>query len=147
MLRVDAAARWMYSSTLAYIVDANTGRSSTAFAGNSLFRGVFAFVATELAVPLQVCHILRCTDGGAILSKRPSKNALGDGWLYTLWAGLVILINVALLLVMWKGERWRESARLREQWQQVLGCPLILFDDIRSKGYTLLYRMSVTMRL
>lgn len=46
--------RWIYSSTLAYIVDANVGRSSTAVATNSAFRGVFAFVATEIAVPMQV---------------------------------------------------------------------------------------------
>ena len=46
---------WSYSSTLAYLVDANNGRSSTAVALNSVFRGVFAFVATEITVPLQVC--------------------------------------------------------------------------------------------
>lgn len=45
---------WTYSSSLAYIVDANVGRSSTAVAANSAFRGIFAFVATEIAVPLQV---------------------------------------------------------------------------------------------
>ena len=44
----------MYSSTLAYIVDANVGRSSTAVAANSSIRGLFAFVAAEMAVPLQV---------------------------------------------------------------------------------------------
>lgn len=44
----------MYSSTLAYIVDANNGRSATAVATNSAFRGVFAFIATEIAVPMQV---------------------------------------------------------------------------------------------
>jgi hypothetical protein len=46
---------WSYSSTLAYLVDANNGRSSTAVALNSVFRGVIAFVATEITVPLQVC--------------------------------------------------------------------------------------------
>lgn len=46
--------RWIYASTLAYIVDANAGRSSTAVATNSAFRGVFAFIAAEVAVPLQV---------------------------------------------------------------------------------------------
>ena len=46
---------WSYSSTLAYLVDANNGRSSTAVALNSAFRGIFAFVATEITVPLQVC--------------------------------------------------------------------------------------------
>jgi hypothetical protein len=46
--------RWIYTSTLAYIVDANVGRSSTAVATNSSFRGLFAFIAAEIAVPLQV---------------------------------------------------------------------------------------------
>ena len=46
---------WSYSSTLAYLVDVNNGRLSTAVALNSAFRGVFAFVATETTVPLQVC--------------------------------------------------------------------------------------------
>ena len=46
---------WSYSSTLAYLVDANNGRSSTTVALNSTFRGCFAFVATEITVPLQVC--------------------------------------------------------------------------------------------
>ncbi|KAG9315513.1 major facilitator superfamily domain-containing protein [Chiua virens] len=44
---------WMYASTLAYIVDANVGRSSSAVATNGSFRGLFAFVAAEVAIPLQ----------------------------------------------------------------------------------------------
>ncbi|KIM36580.1 hypothetical protein M413DRAFT_449115 [Hebeloma cylindrosporum] len=43
----------IYSSSLTYIVDANVGRSSTAVATNSAFRGMAAFIATEIAVPLQ----------------------------------------------------------------------------------------------
>ncbi|KAG6379084.1 vacuolar DHA amino acid exporter [Boletus reticuloceps] len=46
--------RWIYTSTLAYIVDANTGRSSTAVAMNSAYRGILAFIAAEIAIPLQV---------------------------------------------------------------------------------------------
>jgi len=46
--------RWIYASALAYIVDANIGRSSTAVATNSSFRGIGGFVAAEIAVPLQV---------------------------------------------------------------------------------------------
>ena len=46
--------RWIYASTLAYIVDANVGRSSSAVAANASFRGLFSFVATEVAVSLQV---------------------------------------------------------------------------------------------
>ncbi|KAH9950618.1 MFS general substrate transporter [Amylocystis lapponica] len=84
----------IYSSTLAYIVDANVGRSSSAVACNSCFRGVFAFVATEVAVPLQ--------------------DAIGDGGLYTLWGGLLIISELLILLVWWKGESWRERAVARE---------------------------------
>lgn len=51
-------SRWIYASTLAYIVDANPGRSSTIVATNSVFRCVFAFVAIEVAIPIQVCPIL-----------------------------------------------------------------------------------------
>ncbi|KAF9468747.1 major facilitator superfamily domain-containing protein [Collybia nuda] len=85
---------WTYSSAIAYIVDSNTGRSSTAVATNSAFRGIYAFVATEVAVPLQ--------DG------------LGDGWMYTIWAGLMLISGLLVFLVAWRGELWRKRAELRE---------------------------------
>ncbi|KAJ7714005.1 vacuolar DHA amino acid exporter [Mycena metata] len=84
-----------YTSTLAYIVDANNGRSATAVAANSAFRGLGAFVATEVAVPLQ--------------------NSVGDGWHYTIWTGLMILVGLLVWLVVRKGETWREAAEKREQ--------------------------------
>ncbi|KAG1865633.1 MFS general substrate transporter [Suillus tomentosus] len=86
---------WIYASTLAYIVDANTGRSSTAVAANGSFRGLFAFVATEIAVPLQ--------------------DSIGDGGLYTLWAGLMVITNCIILLVLYKGRKWREASAEREK--------------------------------
>ncbi|KAF8817171.1 MFS general substrate transporter [Phlegmacium glaucopus] len=85
---------WSYSSTLAYLVDANNGRSSTAVATNSAVRGVSAFVAIEMVVPLQ--------DG------------VGDGWLYTIWAGLMLLSGSVTVLVWLKGGQWREAAEARE---------------------------------
>ncbi|EJF61025.1 vacuolar DHA amino acid exporter [Dichomitus squalens LYAD-421 SS1] len=84
----------IYSSTLAYIVDANTGRSSSAVASNSCFRGTTAFIAAEVAVPLQ--------------------DAIGDGGLYSLWAGLMIFANILILLVLWKGEAWRRKWEVKE---------------------------------
>lgn len=90
--------RWIYASTLAYIVDANTGRSSSAVATNSLFRGLFGFVAAEVAAPLQ--------------------NAIGDGGLYTLWAGLLIISELLVVLVLIKGRKWRESAIAKESLKQ-----------------------------
>ncbi|CDO69278.1 hypothetical protein BN946_scf185042.g180 [Trametes cinnabarina] len=85
----------IYSSTLAYIVDANVGRSSSAVATNSAFRGLTAFVAAEVAVPLQ--------------------EAIGDGGLYSLWAGLMVLSDLLILLVWWKGAAWREKWVLKER--------------------------------
>ncbi|KIJ54897.1 hypothetical protein M422DRAFT_153520 [Sphaerobolus stellatus SS14] len=86
---------WIYSSTLAYIVDANVGRSSTAVASNSFVRGAAGFVAAEIAVPLQ--------------------DALGDGGLYTLWAGIMLLASISIWITIKKGAQWRESADEREK--------------------------------
>ncbi|TFK22940.1 MFS general substrate transporter [Coprinopsis marcescibilis] len=83
-------AIWIYASTLAYIVDANNGRSSSAVATNSLFRGVSAFIAVEVAVPMQ--------------------DNLGDGWMYTIWAAIMVVAGALLLLVLKNGGRWREHA-------------------------------------
>ncbi|KAI0768871.1 MFS general substrate transporter [Irpex lacteus] len=84
----------VYASTLAYIVDANVGRSSSAVACNSLFRGGLAFMSAEIAVPLQ--------------------NSIGDGGLYSVWAGITLLASFALFMVIWKGAEWRQSAIDRE---------------------------------
>lgn len=51
---VLAWKRWIYMSTLSYIVDANVGRSGSAVATNSAFRGSCAFVFAEIVVPIQV---------------------------------------------------------------------------------------------
>ncbi|KAI0632989.1 MFS general substrate transporter [Trametes polyzona] len=85
----------IYSSTLAYIVDANSGRSSSAAASNSAFRGLFAFVASEVAVPIQ--------------------DAIGDGGLYSLWTGLMIVSELLILLVWWKGGTWRRKWEVKER--------------------------------
>ncbi|KAG1803465.1 MFS general substrate transporter [Suillus subaureus] len=86
---------WTYTNILAYLVDANTGRSSMAVATNSFVRGLFAFVAAEIAVPLQ--------------------DTIGDGGLYTLWAGLMVVVQCMILLVLYKGRRWREASVEREE--------------------------------
>ncbi|KAH7923830.1 vacuolar DHA amino acid exporter [Leucogyrophana mollusca] len=85
---------WMYTSALAYIVDANTGRSCSAVATNSSFRGTLAFIAAEVAIPLQ--------------------DAIGDGGLYTLWAGLLVIMELLILLVLRKGEKWRQESEEQE---------------------------------
>lgn len=86
---------WVYASTLAYIIDANPGRSSTVVATNSAFRCVFAFVAIEVAIPIQV--------------------AIGDGDLYTLWAGIMITMEVLILVVLYKGKKWREACEEKDR--------------------------------
>lgn len=86
--------RWIYTSTLAYIVDANTGRSSTAVAANSSFRGSFAFMAIEIAVPL--------------------TSAVGDGWTSTIWGAMIVISELLMLLVICKGGKWREEEEKRE---------------------------------
>ncbi|KIK81700.1 hypothetical protein PAXRUDRAFT_807123 [Paxillus rubicundulus Ve08.2h10] len=86
---------WMYTSTLAYLVDANPGRSCSAVATNSSFRGTLAFISTMIAVPLQ--------------------EALGDGILYTGFAGLLIVMELLILLVMYKGVSWREECEKKEE--------------------------------
>ncbi|KIK39657.1 hypothetical protein CY34DRAFT_323593 [Suillus luteus UH-Slu-Lm8-n1] len=95
VVALSSTSRWMYSSTLAYLVDANPGRSCTAVATNSSFRGSLAFVSVMTAVPLQ--------------------DALGDGGLYTAWAGVLIVMELLVLLVLRKGESWRRESEERER--------------------------------
>ncbi|KAI6166705.1 MFS general substrate transporter [Pisolithus thermaeus] len=82
-------AIWIYASTLAYLVDANPGRSCFAVAMNSSFRGTLAFVATEVVVPWQ--------------------DTLGVGGMYTVFAGVLIIVELLILLVMYEGVSWREK--------------------------------------
>lgn len=81
---------WIYLTSLAYIVDANVGRSSSAVATNSSCSGVIAFISLEVAVPLQ--------DG------------MGDGGLYIMWAGLMLILDLIVLVVLYKGKQWREKS-------------------------------------
>ncbi|KAG2124456.1 vacuolar DHA amino acid exporter [Suillus clintonianus] len=94
LLLIGFSSIWMYTSTLAYLVDANPGRSCTAVATNSSFRGSLAFVSILIAVPLQ--------------------NALGDGGLYTAWAGVLVVTELLVLLVLHKGGSWRRESEERE---------------------------------
>ncbi|KIK69879.1 hypothetical protein GYMLUDRAFT_151027 [Collybiopsis luxurians FD-317 M1] len=85
---------FVYTSTLAYIVDSNVGRSSSAVALNSCFRGTFAFIFEEIAVPMQ--------------------DNLGDGWMYTIIACIMAISGVLTVLVMYKGAQWRAESEERE---------------------------------
>ncbi|KAL7421942.1 hypothetical protein Q5752_003714 [Cryptotrichosporon argae] len=77
----------VYSSTLAYLVDANPGRSASAVACNSFCRGVSACVMSQVSQPI--------------------RGAIGDGGLYTLFTGLLALAAVGISVVAFKGEQWR----------------------------------------
>jgi len=88
---------FIYASALAYLVDANPGRSVAATASNSSLRGFAGMIASEIAFPLQ--------------------QAMGDGGLYMLWAGLLVITELMILLVIWKGQHWREAEETRERKQ------------------------------
>lgn len=45
----------------------------------------------------------------------PLLNAIGDGGLYTLWAGLQVGIELMTILVMLRGAGWREAKLRRER--------------------------------
>jgi hypothetical protein len=85
---------FLYSSTLTYMVDANAGRSSAAYACNTCFRGFAGIIASEIAAPLQ--------------------DSIGDGGLYSIWVGLLVFMDLTILLVLWKGKAWREQAEKKD---------------------------------
>lgn len=109
---------------MAYIVDANVGRSSTAVATNSAFRGILPFVAIEVAIPLQVSLsvfspqyilflVLLCLNHDVRILIL-FQNSIGDGGMYTLWAGLIAIAELMIVLVLWRGSKWRDEAVERE---------------------------------
>ncbi|KNG87020.1 hypothetical protein ANOM_004670 [Aspergillus nomiae NRRL 13137] len=81
---------WVYSPTMSYLLDINPGNTTVTVACNSFIRGLLAFLFAEVAVPLQ--------------------NAIGDGGLYSLWAGLWALCAVLILIVYFKGGHWRAQS-------------------------------------
>ncbi|TNY23883.1 vacuolar DHA amino acid exporter [Rhodotorula diobovata] len=91
---LGAAIMVIYASTLAYIVDANPGRSTSAVACNSLFRGVLACAASQAAEP--------------ILDK------IQNGAFYSGWGILLLLGEGALVVVAIRGGKWRAASRASE---------------------------------
>ncbi|GAA6012697.1 hypothetical protein JCM10207_005329 [Rhodosporidiobolus poonsookiae] len=92
---LGAAIMVIYASTLAYIVDANPGRSTSAIACNSLFRGALACAASQAAEPI-LDHI---------------KN----GAFYTGWGVLLLLGELLLVFISIRGQRMREASREKEE--------------------------------
>ncbi|CEH14573.1 Synaptic vesicle transporter SVOP and related transporters (major facilitator superfamily) [Ceraceosorus bombacis] len=92
---------WPYSTSLSYIVDSNVGGASGAVSCNSFFRGLTAFVASEVAGPLQ--------------------DAVGDGALYTGWAVLITIGQVLITVVAFKATSWREDKLSAWAWLKFRG--------------------------
>lgn len=88
---------WLYSPNLTYIVDSSVGMASSAVSCNSAARGIAGFVATQTAQPL--------------------LDSIGNGPLYSIWTGLLIMAELALLIVWKRGRRWREAraAKIEEK--------------------------------
>ncbi|CED82859.1 Synaptic vesicle transporter SVOP and related transporters (major facilitator superfamily) [Phaffia rhodozyma] len=78
----------IYASVLAFLVDSNPGRSSSAVASNSFCRGLFAFAFSQSSLPI--------------------RNGIGDGGLYSLFSGMLLLTCVAFVVLTYKGKQWRE---------------------------------------
>ncbi|ADV21615.1 hypothetical protein I305_03357 [Cryptococcus gattii E566] len=88
----------LIASFLAYAWTAQEkGASSSAVSCNSMFRGICACVMSQVATPIQ--------------------NGIGDGGLYTLFAGILAFACACNLLLMVKGEQWR-SPEHRWPWQK-----------------------------
>jgi hypothetical protein len=45
-----------------------------------------------------------------VLDSHAVQDGIGDGGLYTLWAGLMLLAEFLVLLVLYKGKQWREAS-------------------------------------
>jgi hypothetical protein len=62
----------------------------SAVACNSLFRGLFAFIMSEIALPI--------------------RNGIGDGGLYTLFAGLLACSSCTFVFLAFKGTALRQRS-------------------------------------
>lgn len=49
------------------------------------------------------------TDGLLVIQ----QNAIGDGGLYTIWAGVQVAIVAMTILVMYRGAQWRAAAEAK----------------------------------
>ncbi|KAG1823581.1 major facilitator superfamily domain-containing protein [Suillus subaureus] len=91
LLLIGFSSIWMYTSTLAYLVDANPGRSCSAVGDQQLDPRIPGF----------------CFDFDCCTAPR-------DGGLYTAWAGVMVVMELLVLLVLHKGESWRRESEERE---------------------------------
>jgi len=70
---------------------------------------------TDLPAPHRRVVVLVSMSIATPLSTFPAcQNAIGDGGLYSIWTGLILLSELCTLLVLFKGRQWRERAEARE---------------------------------
>jgi hypothetical protein len=121
------AVNWAYASTLAYVVDSNIGRASSAIAVNSTFRGVLGLVFAEISGPLQVCF------PNILLSRRLIffQNSIGDGGLYSIWAGLMFLTGACIYILIYKGPQWRLQEETKKVARRAKG---LAKEQVKSKA-------------
>ncbi|CAG8696055.1 13518_t:CDS:2 [Dentiscutata erythropus] len=78
----------VFNGTSTYLIDAFPGRSASAIAVNNCFRSIAASITSLVSIPLQ--------------------NALSTGLLYTLLTVFIILSTSCMVIVYFKGKKWRE---------------------------------------
>jgi hypothetical protein len=61
---------------------------------------LFRFALYSFHVPSGVHHFNFCV----------SQNALGDGGLYSIWAGVLVFLELTTALVMYRGAQWRAQS-------------------------------------
>lgn len=93
------ASMMVIGATVTYLVDTLPGRGATAVALNNLIRMILAAIATFITEPL--------------------IKALGVGVLFSILAGIMCVLPVFLILLKWRGNKWREELDLERLYQLV----------------------------
>ncbi|CAG8458282.1 7651_t:CDS:2 [Dentiscutata heterogama] len=78
----------VFNGSSTYLIDAFPGRSASSIAVNNCFRSIAASIMSFASTPLE--------------------NALGTGLLYTLLTVYIILGTSCMVIVYFKGKKWRE---------------------------------------
>lgn len=72
----------------------------------------FCFRDDCCTAPSELPYLLCLTTSD--MSLLSLQNALGDGGLYTVWAGVLVVTELLVILVLRKGESWRREGEERE---------------------------------
>ncbi|ODQ63320.1 MFS general substrate transporter [Nadsonia fulvescens var. elongata DSM 6958] len=85
-----AASMILFGTFLTYLVDALPGRGSSGVALNNLCRMTGAFIASFTADPL--------------------AEAMGSGWMFTMWSLIAYFLIGLLILIKKRGDHWRATS-------------------------------------